>query len=251
MNIFELFYRNQDSHSGGGWWLHADHEHADPRLVGIRRLRFQKYHPVISPPTNQKGRELIIYPETFSPNIVLKNPCLKAIQVVQTIWAWTACSPCLVLATNLSLLWCFWIVVLEKNPENPSESTEIKSVNPKKKLTLNIHWKDWCWSWSSNNLATWCTESTHYKRPWCWERLRAGGDGSERGWDVWMASVTQWTWVWVNFRRKWRKRMPGVLQFMGSQKVRQGLVIEQQQKHIYTQNSYQYEQNISKHIKKK
>ena len=103
MNIFELFYRNQDPHSGGGWWLHADHEHADPRLVGIRRLRFQKYHPVTSPPTNQKGRELIIYPETFSPNIVLKNPCLKAIQVVQTIWAWTACSPCLVPAANAVL----------------------------------------------------------------------------------------------------------------------------------------------------
>ena len=66
-----------------------------PQTGWNQRLKFQKYHPVTSPPTNQKGREMIIYPETFSPNIVLKNPCLKAIQGVQTIWARAACSPCL------------------------------------------------------------------------------------------------------------------------------------------------------------
>ena len=52
--------------------------------------------------------------------------------------------------------------------------------------------KDWCWSWNSNILATWCRELTHLKRPWCWERLRAGGEGDHRGWDGWMASLTQW-----------------------------------------------------------
>ena len=56
-----------------------------------------------------------------------------------------------------------------------------------KKSTLNIHWKDWCWSWSSNTLATWFEELTHWKRPWCWERLKAGGEGDDSGWDVWMA----------------------------------------------------------------
>ena len=61
------------------------------------------------------------------------------------------------------------------------------------KSTLNIHWKDLCWSWSSNSLATWCKEPTHWKKPWCWERLRAGGEGDDRGWDGWMASLTQWT----------------------------------------------------------
>ena len=61
------------------------------------------------------------------------------------------------------------------------------------KSTLNIHWKDLCWSWSSNTLATWCKEPTHWKKPWCWERLRAGGEGDDRGWDGWMASLTQWT----------------------------------------------------------
>ena len=56
--------------------------------------------------------------------------------------------------------------------------------------------KDWSWSWSSNTLAIWCKEPTHWKRPWCWERLRAA-EGGNRGWDGWMASLTQWTWVWA------------------------------------------------------
>ena len=67
-----------------------------------------------------------------------------------------------------------------------------------RKSTLNIHWKDWCWSWSSSTLATWCKELTHWKRPWCWERLRTGGEGGNRGWDGWMASPTKWAWVWAN-----------------------------------------------------
>ena len=53
-----------------------------------------------------------------------------------------------------------------------------------KKISPNIHWKDWCWSWNSNTLATWCEELIHWKRPWCWERLKAGGEGDNRGWDV-------------------------------------------------------------------
>ena len=67
-----------------------------------------------------------------------------------------------------------------------------------KENSLNILWKDWCWS--SNTLATWCKGLTHLKRPWCWERLKAGGEGHDRGWGGWMASQTQWTWVWVNSR---------------------------------------------------
>ena len=86
-----------------------------------------------------------------------------------------------------------------------------------RKSTMNTHWKDWCWSWSSSNLATWCKDPTHQKRPWCWERLKAGEEGGNRGWDGWMASRTQWTWVWANSRRYWRKGKPGVLQSMGSQ----------------------------------
>ena len=76
-----------------------------------------------------------------------------------------------------------------------------------------------CWSWNSNTLGTWCKELTHLKRPWCWERLRAGGEGDDRGWDGWMASRTQWTWVWVNSRSCWWTGRHGVLRFMGSQRV--------------------------------
>ena len=57
----------------------------------------------------------------------------------------------------------------------------------RRKSVLNIHWKDWCWSWSSNTLATWCEELTHWKRPWCWERLKAGGEKEEMvGWHHWL-----------------------------------------------------------------
>ena len=87
------------------------------------------------------------------------------------------------------------------------------------KSVLNIHWKDWCWSWNSNTLSTWYEELTHWKRPWCWERLKAGGEGDDRGWDGWMASPTQWTWVWVNSGSWWWTGGPGVLQSMGSQGV--------------------------------
>ena len=57
-----------------------------------------------------------------------------------------------------------------------------------RKSVLNIHWKDWCWNWNSSTLAARCEELTHLKRPWCWERLKAGGEGDDRGWDGWMAS---------------------------------------------------------------
>ena len=73
---------------------------------------------------------------------------------------------------------------------------------------MNIHWKDWCWSWNSNTLATWCEELTHFKRPWCRERLKVGGEGDDRGWGYWMASETQGTWAWVSSRSWWWTRRP-------------------------------------------
>ena len=85
---------------------------------------------------------------------------------------------------------------------------------------LNIHWKDWCWRWHSNALAPWYKELTHLKKPWCWERLKAGGEGDDRRWDGWVASPTQWTWVGVNSRSWWWTGRLGVLQSMGSQRVR-------------------------------
>ena len=64
-----------------------------------------------------------------------------------------------------------------------------------RKSVLKIHCKDWCWSWNSNTLATWCEELTHWKIPWCWERLTAGGEGDDREWEGWIASPTQWTYL--------------------------------------------------------
>ena len=91
---------------------------------------------------------------------------------------------------------------------------------------LGVHWKEWCWSWNSSYLATWCEELTHLKRPWCWERLRAGGEGVDRGCDGWTASLTQWAWVWVNSGSwRWTGR-PGVLKFMGMQRVGHGWVTD-------------------------
>ena len=83
-------------------------------------------------------------------------------------------------------------------------------------LVLNIHWKDWCWSWSFNTLAAWCEELTHWKRLWCWERQKTGR-GDSTGRDDWMASPTQW--VWASSGRWWRTGKPGMLQSMGSQRV--------------------------------
>ena len=70
-----------------------------------------------------------------------------------------------------------------------------------------------------STLATWCEELTHWKRLGCWEGLRAGGEGDDRGWDGWMASPTWCTWVWVNSRSWWWTGRPDMLQFMGSHGV--------------------------------
>ena len=79
---------------------------------------------------------------------------------------------------------------------------------------------------STFTLATWCEELTHLKRPRRWERLRAGGEGDDRGWDGWMASSIQWTWIWVNSGSWWWTGRPGVLRFMGLQRVGHDWVTE-------------------------
>ena len=86
---------------------------------------------------------------------------------------------------------------------------------------MNIYWKDWYWSWSSNTLATWCNELDHWKRPWCWGRLKGGGDAGDRGWDVndiinAMDMSLSKLWEIVKDREAWC----AVLQSMGSQRVR-------------------------------
>ena len=88
-----------------------------------------------------------------------------------------------------------------------------------RKSVLNVHWKDWYWSWNYSTLASWGEELPHLKRPWCWEGLKAGGEWVDRRWDGWMASLTQWTWVWVISGSWWWTGKPGMLQSLGSQRV--------------------------------
>ena len=116
-------------------------------------------------------------------------------------------------------LWC-WRRLLRVpwTARKSNQSIQRKSIR-------NIHWKDWCWSWNSNTLATWCEELTHWKRPWCWERLKVG-EGDDRGWDDWMASPTKQTWVWASSGSWWWIGKPGMLQSMGLQRVRHEWVTE-------------------------
>ena len=86
----------------------------------------------------------------------------------------------------------------------------------KRKSTLNIHCKDWYWSWCSSTLATWCKEPVPQKRPLWWKRLRAGGEGDNRGRNGWMGSLTQQTWASANSGRWWRTGRSGMLQPTGS-----------------------------------
>ena len=118
-----------------------------------------------------------------------------------------------VLKNDAFELWCWRRLLRVPWTARRSNPSILKEINP------TIHWKNWCWSRSSNTLATWCKESTHWKRSWCWERFKAG-EGDNRRWGGWMASLTQWTWVWANSRRWWRTGKAGVLQSLGSQRVR-------------------------------
>ena len=101
--------------------------------------------------------------------------------------------------------WNIWGFELQGDPTSPFW----------RRSALGFLWKDWCWSWNSSTLATSCKILTHLKRPWCWEGLRARGEGENRGWDGWMASLTQWMWVWVNPGSWWWTGRPGMLRFMG------------------------------------
>ena len=114
--------------------------------------------------------------------------------------------------------WCFWTMVLGKTLESSwtarkSNQSILKEIIPGcslEGLMLNM---------KLNTLATSSKELTHWKRPWCWEELGAGGEGDDRGWDGWMASPTQWTWVGVDSGSWWWTGRPGMMRFMGSQRV--------------------------------
>ena len=135
--------------------------------------------------------------------------------------------------------WCFWTVVLRRLLPRVSWTAGRPSQSVLKKTNPEYLWKDWYWSWSSNTLAIFWEEPTHWKRPWCWERLKAGGERDDRGWDGWVASLTQWIWVWAGSRRLWRTGKPGMLQSIGSQRVGHNWATEQQKK-TKTKNKHAY-----------
>ena len=110
--------------------------------------------------------------------------------------------------------------ILEKTLDSPLDYKEIQLVHSK---------RDQSWVFivrtdiEAETPILWPPdgkELTHLKRPWCWERLKAGGEGDDRGWDGWMASLIQWTWVWVDSRSWWWTGRPGMLWFMGLQRAR-------------------------------
>ena len=94
--------------------------------------------------------------------------------------------------------WCFWTVMLEKTLESPLDCKEIQPVHPKRDQSWVFTGRTDAEAETPNTLATSCEELTHWKRPWCWEGLGAGGEGDDGGRDGWMAPPTRWTWVWVN-----------------------------------------------------
>ena len=116
--------------------------------------------------------------------------------------------------------WCFWTVVLEKTLEIPLDCKEIKPVRPEGD-------KSWVFigrtDAEAETLVLW---PPHAKRWLIGKDPDAGRDwgqeekGDDRGWDGWMASLTRWAWVWVNSGSLWWTGKPGVLWFMGSQRVR-------------------------------
>ena len=105
--------------------------------------------------------------------------------------------------------------MLEKTLESPFYSKQIKPVNFKGNQPWMCILKDYWWSWSSSTLTTCCEEPTHWKKPCYWERLRVGGEGGDREWNRWMASLNQWTWVWPDSKRQWRTGKLDMLKSMG------------------------------------
>ena len=109
-------------------------------------------------------------------------------------------------------LWCWRRLLRVPRTARRSTQTILKEISPKYSLEELIDAE-------TNTLPTCCKKLTHFKKPWCWERLKAGGEGDDRGWDGWMASPTRWTWVWITSRSWWWTGRSGVLASMGSQRV--------------------------------
>ena len=132
--------------------------------------------------------------------------------------------------------WCFWTVVLEKTLESSLDCKEIQLVHPKGDQSWVFIGRTHAEAETPNTLATWCRELTHLKRPRCWERLRAGGEGDDRRWNGWMASPTWRIWVWVDSRSWRRTGRHGILSFTGLQRVGHDWATELNWRHMRLKN---------------
>ena len=125
--------------------------------------------------------------------LLTKSPIVKAMIVPVVMFgceSWTI-KKAEHWSIDASELWC-WRRLLRVPWTARSSNQSIL-----KEISREYHLKDWCCSWNFNASSTWCKELTHWKRPWCWERLKAKGEEGGRGWDGWMALPTQWTWIWA------------------------------------------------------
>ena len=140
-----------------------------------------------------------------SRDITDKGPCSQSYGFSSShVWMWELdCKEDWVVKN-----WCFWTVVLEKTLNCPLDCKEIQPVSSEGN-------QSWIFIGRTDaeaetpTLATWCEELTHLERPWCWEGLKLGGEGNDRGWDGWMASLSRWTWVWVSSGSWWWTGKPG------------------------------------------
>ena len=121
--------------------------------------------------------------------------------------------------------WCFWIVMFEKTLESLLDCKEIQPVHPKE-INPECPLEGLVLKLKLQYFGHLMWRVDHLKRPWCWERLKAGREGDDRGWDGWMASLTQWTWVCINSGSWWWTGRPGVLQSMEWQRVGHDWVTE-------------------------
>ena len=166
--------------------------------------------------TGTEGRPSEAHEGAFPGGPVAKTPSVRGLRLIPGQGTRTHMLQVKIPHPTMKILRVPWTV-------RRSKQSILKECNP------NIHWKDWWWSWSSNNSATWYEEPTPWERPWCWERLKAEGEERDRGWHGWMASLTQWTWVWASSGRQWRTGKPSMPQSKGSQRVGHTWATEPQQ----------------------
>ena len=121
--------------------------------------------------------------------------------------------------------WCLWTLMLEKTLESPLDCKEIQPVNPKG-ISPEYSWEGLMLKLKLQYFGHLMRRTDSLGKTWYWERLKVGGKGGDRGWDGWMASPSRWRWVWASFGGWWWTGKPGVLQSLGSQRVRHNWATE-------------------------